>query len=71
VTWRLSNTLDGAFYLEILGDALGRGRPEVFDTDHGVQSTAEAFTGRPESAGVAVSTDGRRRSLDNVFVERL
>jgi putative transposase len=36
-----------------------------------VQFTAEAFTGRLESAGVAVSRDGRGRALDNVFVERL
>ena len=44
---------------------------EVFNTDQGVQFTAEAFTGRLESAGVAVSMDGRGRALDNVFVERL
>jgi putative transposase len=36
-----------------------------------VQFTAEAFTGTLESAGVAVSMDGRGRALDNVFVERL
>ena len=47
------------------------GRPEVFNTDQGVQLTASAFTGRLESAGVAVSMDGRGRALDNVFVERL
>ena len=39
--------------------------------DQGVQFTAAAFTGRLESAGVAVSMDGRGRALDNVFVERL
>jgi putative transposase len=71
VAWRLSNTLDGAFCLEMLDDALSQGRPDVFNTDQGVQFTAEAFTGRLESAGVAVSMDGRGRALDNVFVERL
>jgi len=71
VAWRLSNTLDGSFCLEMLEEALGRGRPEVFNTDQGVQFTAEAWTGRLEEAGVAVSMDGRRRWLDNVFVERL
>src|SRR5438067_4269201 len=55
----------------MLEEALGRGRPEVFNTDQGVQFTAEAWTGRLESAGVAVSMDGRGRCLDNVFVERL
>lgn len=71
IGWRLSNTLDGSFCLELLEDALRGGRPEVFNTDQGVQFTAEAFTGRLESAGVAVSMDGRGRALDNVFVERL
>jgi putative transposase len=71
IAWRLSNTLDGSFCLEMLEEALGQGRPEVFNTDQGVQFTAAAFTGRLESAGVAVSMDGRGRCLDNVFVERL
>nr|WP_238389285.1 IS3 family transposase [Urbifossiella limnaea] len=71
VAWRLSNTLDGAFCQEMLEEALGRGRPEVFNTDQGVQFTAGAWTGRLERAGVAVSMDGRGRCLDNVLVERL
>lgn len=71
VAWRLSNTLDGSFCLEMLEEALSRGRPEVFNTDQGVQFTARAWTSRLESAGSAVSMDGRGRCLDNVFVERL
>ena len=71
VAWRLSNTLDGSFCLEMLEDALSQGRPEVFNTDQGVQFTAESFSGRLKSVGVAVSMDGRGRALDNVFVERL
>ena len=71
IGWRLSNTLDGSFCLELLEEALRAGKPEVFNTDQGVQFTAAAFTGRLESAGVAVSMDGRGRALDNVFVERL
>jgi putative transposase len=71
IAWRLSNTLDGSFCLEMLDDALSRGKPEVFNTDQGVQFTAEAWTSRLEAAGVAVSMDGRGRCLDNVFVERL
>ena len=71
LAWRLSNTLDGSFCLEMLDEALSRGRPDVFNTDQGVQFTAEAFTSRLLTAGVAVSMDGRGRCLDNVFVERL
>jgi putative transposase len=71
IAWRLSNTLDGLFCLDLLDEALAQGRPEVFNTDQGVQFTAEAFTSRLVSAGVAVSMDGKGRCLDNVFVERL
>jgi putative transposase len=71
IAWRLSNTLEGSFCVEMLEEALGQGRPEVFNTDQGVQFTAEAFTGRLQAAGVQISMDGRGRCLDNVFVERL
>jgi len=71
IAWRLSNTLDGNFCLDMLDEALRWGRPEVFNTDQGVQFTAEAFTSRLVAAGVAVSMDGKGRCLDNVWVERL
>ena len=71
VAWRLSNTLDGSFCLEMLEEALEQGQPEVFNTDQGVQFTAQAWTGRLEGSGVAVSMDGKGRCLDNIFVERL
>ena len=71
LAWRLSNTLDGAFCQDMLGEALAAGTPEVFNTDQGVQFTAGAWVERVEAAGVRVSMDGRGRCLDNVFVERL
>lgn len=71
LSWRLSNSLDMDFCLEALEEALGRGRPEIFNSDQGVQFTSREFTGRLESAAVAISMDGRGRALDNVFVERL
>jgi putative transposase len=71
LAWRLSNTLEGSFCVDLLDEVLRRGRPEIFNTDQGVQFTAEAFTRRLQAAEVAVSMDGRGRCLDNVFVERL
>jgi len=53
IAWRLSNTLDGAFCLEMLEEALGRGRPEVFNTDQGCSS-------RPVRGRVACSRPGWR-----------
>jgi putative transposase len=71
LAWRLSNSLEGAFCVEALEDALQSGKPEIFNTDQGSQFTAAAFTRRLEQAGVAISMDGRGRALDNVFIERL
>jgi putative transposase len=71
VAWRLSNTLDGAFCRDRLDEALSRRTPEAFNTDQGVQFTAQGWTDRLERAGIRVSMDGRGRAADNVFVERL
>ena len=45
VAWRLSNTMDADFCVEALEEALGKGKPEVFNTDQGSQFTSEGFTG--------------------------
>lgn len=71
LAWQLSNTLDGRFCLEALQQALQLGQPEIFNTDQGVQFTAQAFTARLEAASIRVSMDGRGRALDNIFIERL
>ncbi|MDA0263403.1 MAG: IS3 family transposase [Chloroflexi bacterium] len=71
VAWRLSNTLDADFCVEALGEALCRGKPEVFNTDQGSQFTGEAFTGLLQRHGVRISMDGKGRYSDNIFVERL
>lgn len=52
-------------------EALGKGKPEVFNTDQGSQFTSEGFTGLLEREGVRVSMDGKARYSDNIFVERL
>lgn len=71
LAWQLSNTLDGAFCLAALRLALRHAQPEIFNTDQGVQFTANDFTGELEAAGIQVSMDGRGRVFDNIFVERL
>ena len=71
VAWQLSNTLDGAFCVEALRQALQHGQPEIFNTDQGVQFTAQAFTQELEAASIRISMDGRGRVFDNIFVERL
>jgi putative transposase len=71
LSWKLSNTMDVTFCLTALEQALEKGGPEIFNTDQESQFTSQAFTGRLEEAGVAISMDGRGRVLDNIFVERL
>ena len=70
IAWRLSNTLAGSFCQEMLEEAWRQGRPEIVNTDQGVQFPATACTGRLEAAGVQGSMEGRGRCLENVFVER-
>lgn len=71
LSWALSVTMELPFCLEALQAALRRGRPEIFNSDQGSQFTSEKFTGRLEKRGIAISMDGRRRYLDNIFMERL
>jgi putative transposase len=72
LSWRLSNTLDAAFCIEALEEALERyDPPQVFNTDQGAQFTGEGFTSVLAGHGIQISMDGRGRWLDNVFIERL
>ena len=71
LAWQLSNTLDVAFCLDALDAALAQGQPEIVNTDQGAQFPSQAFTGRLETANMAISMDGRGRVFDKIFVERL
>jgi len=72
LSWRISNTMDTAFCVDCLEEALQQyGNPEIFNTDQGSQFTSESFTGVLKAHGIAISMDGRGRALDNIFVERL
>jgi len=69
---RLSNTMTTDFCVEALDEALTRyGAPEIFNTDQGAQFTDADFTDKLKAHGIAISMDGKRRWIDNVFVERL
>jgi putative transposase len=84
LAWRLSNTMDVAFCVDALDEALARfGRPEIFNSERraplvrasaraqGSQFTSAAFTGRLAVSGIRISMDGRGRWMDNVFIERV
>jgi putative transposase len=72
LSWRLSITMEAAFCVEALEDAMARhGKPEIFNTDQGSQFTGQAFTRMLTDNVIAISMDGKGAWRDNVFVERL
>lgn len=71
LSWRISNTMDSDFCVAALKEAISRfGCPEIFNTDQGSQFTSESWVSVLKEHDIAISMDGRRRALDNVFIER-
>jgi putative transposase len=72
LSWRLSITMEAAFCIEALEEALAKhGKPEIVNTDQGSQFTGAAFTGVLASHRAAIGMDGKGAWRDNVFTERL
>jgi putative transposase len=47
------------------------GTPEIINTDQGSQFTTEVFTRCVQSNQVKLSMDGKGRTIDTIFIERL
>ena len=71
LSFRVSLTLDAAFCVEALEDALAVDTPEIFNTDQGSQFTSKYFTDMLKNRNIAISMDGKGRVFDNIFIERL
>ena len=71
LAWELSISLEADFCVAVLERALATQRPEIFNTDQGVQFTSAQFQAPLLAAQVRLSMDGRGRAFDNIFVERL
>lgn len=72
LSWELCNTLDTSFCIRALEKAFERfGKPEIFNTDQGVQFTSKAFTDRLKEKDIKISMNGKGRAIDNIFIERL
>ena len=68
-SWRISNTMDAAFCVDCLEEALREhGKPDVFKSDQGSQFTSDDFTGVLKREHITISMDGRGRAYDNIFV---
>lgn len=70
VSWRISNSMDTVFCLDLLEGALMIAVPIIINTDQGSQFTSLVWVGRVEQAGIKVSMDGVGRWADNIFIER-
>jgi putative transposase len=72
LAWRPSITMDVAFCIEALEEAMARfGKPDIFNTDQGSQFTSREFTALLIGTGIRISMDGKGAWRDNVFVERI
>jgi len=72
LSWRLSNTLDVEFCIEMAEEAVRKfGKPEIFNSDQGSQFTSPKFIQVLEGEGTKISMDGKGRAKDNIYIERL
>ncbi len=72
LSWRLSNSLETTFCLEVFEEAIETfGCPDIVNTDQGCQFTSEVFTKLLKNHGISISMDGKGRCLDNIMIERL
>jgi len=72
LSWEVSTSMDDSFCVSALERAIRlHGKPEIFNTDQGVQFTSHAFTDVLKAQDVKISMDGKGRWMDNVFIERL
>ena len=72
LAWRLSNTMDVKFCVQVVQEAIARwGAPANFNTDQGSQLSSDAFTAQLKRHGIRISMHGKDAWRDNIFVERL
>jgi putative transposase len=71
LSWRLSNSLENTFCIEVLEEALTISKPEIFNTDQGCQYTSNNFLKPLTDNNIKISMDSKGRAFDNIFVERL
>ena len=69
VAWRLSNTLDAAFCVEVLDEALRKGKPEVFNRPRGPCTPKDSSVSSSSTESASAWTE--RDVSDNIFIERL
>ena len=71
LSWRISNTMDTDFVMDVLNEALRNyPKPEIFNTDQGSQYTSYIHTQTLKDNGITISMDSKGRATDNIAIER-
>jgi len=70
MSWRLSDSLEISFVLEVVREALQSGTPEYWNSDQGSHFTSPQYLQMLEKLEINISMDGKGRALDNIFTER-
>lgn len=70
VSWELDQTLEIPFVLSAVENALGKGTPEIWNSDQGSHFTSPHYTQLLLNANIQISMDGKKRAIDNIFTER-
>ncbi len=71
LAWKLSSTMDVTLTTTVLRDALARYQnPKILNSDQGSQYTASEHIKILTDNNIAISMDGKGRSIDNIAIER-
>lgn len=71
VGWGLHNTLQAENVKEVLEAAiLKHGVPEIMNSDQGSQFTCPLWIEALNEHHIRISMDGKRRAIDNIYIER-
>lgn len=71
LSYKLSNSMDGALVTDVLQEALKRYPvPKIFNSDQGSQYTSHDHTQMLKDHDIKISMNGKGRSIDNIVIER-
>jgi len=71
LSYKISNSMDASLATDVLQDALAKyPKPKIFNSDQGSQYTSHEHTQLLKENGIAISMNGKGRSIDNIAIER-
>lgn len=71
LSYKISNSMDASLATDVLKDALAKyPKPKIFNSDQGSQYTSHEHTQTLKDNDIAISMNGKGRSIDNIAIER-